>query len=67
MKMLSYVESKLFFSLSKICFKTNALSESLAVSTSRPDRFTFEPMMSKFLTSVFWMASLISIFFMSKL
>ena len=42
-----------FFALSKICFKTNALSESFAVSTSRPDKFTFDLMMSKFLISVF--------------
>ena len=51
-KMLSYLDSKLSFSF-RIFFNKNALLASFAVSTSSPDKFTFEPMISRFSTSVF--------------
>ena len=47
-KILSYffIISEFLF---KISFKINALFSSLAVSTSKPDRFTLEPNISNFL------------------
>ena len=46
--MLSYFFNSPDFSDESISFKTNALFESLAVSTSKPDKLTCEPMISKF-------------------
>ena len=51
--MLSYFLSKPDFSDDNISFKTNALFESFAVSTSNPDKFTCDPMISKFCILVF--------------
>ena len=51
--MLSYFLSNPDFSDDKISFKTKALLESLAVSTSKPDKFTCDPMISKFCIFVF--------------
>ena len=46
--MLSYFFSNPDFSDDNISFRTKALLESLAVSTSKPDKFTCDPTMSKF-------------------
>ena len=43
-------------------FKINALFSSFAVSTSKPERFTLEPNISKFVISVFCNPSLRLIF-----
>ena len=47
----SYLENILLF-LSKICFSKKALFGSSAISTSSPDKLTFEPIKSRFLTQV---------------
>ena len=52
MNMLSYFLSKPDFSDDNISFKTNALFESLHF-TSNPDKFTCDPMISKFCILVF--------------
>ena len=44
--MFSYFEINLFFSFFRISFKINARLESLAVYTSRPERFTLDPIKS---------------------
>ena len=54
--MLSYFFSYPDFSDDNISFKTNALFESFAVSTSKPDKFTCDPMISKFFILVFCIA-----------
>ena len=51
--MLSYFLNNPDFSDDSISFKTNALLESLAVSTSKPDKFTCDPTISKFCILVF--------------
>ena len=65
--MLSYLLSNPDFSDDKISFNTNALLESFAVSTSKPDKFTCDPMISKFCILVFCIACLRSIFLISIL
>ena len=51
--MLSYFFNSPFFSFDNISFKTNALFESFAVSTSRPDKFTCDPIISNYLILFF--------------
>ena len=65
---LSYFCKRPFFSFQLIfLLKAKALLESLAVSTSRPDKFTCEPIISKFLISVFCITSFKSDFFYKKI
>ena len=52
-KILSYFFNSPNFSDDKISFRTKALFASLAVSTSSPDKFTCDPMISKFSILVF--------------
>ena len=67
MNMLSYFFSIPVFSDDNISFKTNALFESLAVSTSNPDKFTCDPTISKFCILVFCIACSRLIFLINKL
>ena len=50
-KIFSYFENKFSFFL-KISFNKNALLGSFAVSTSKPDKFTFELIKSRFFTQL---------------
>ena len=54
--MLSYFFNSPDFSDESISFKTNALFESLAVSTSKPDKLTCDPTISRFCMLVFCIA-----------
>ncbi len=48
MNILSYFSNTPFFSAFKISFNTNALFESFAVSTSKPEKIKCYPIKSKF-------------------
>jgi len=52
-KIFSYFKNKFSF-FSKTSFKRKALFGSLAVSTSKPDKLTFEPIKSRFFTQLCW-------------
>ena len=65
--MLSYFFSNPDFSDDNISFSRNALLESFAVSTSKPDKFTCDPMISKFCMLVFCITWPRVIFLINKL